>query len=152
MKKYTLEERYWQKVSVGSPSECWPWTGACNPKGYGHIVHNRKHVYAHRLAYEFANGPLPKGFKACHSCDFPGCQNPAHIFAGTHQDNMDDMVRKGRRIPAPGGAPTVTEDQVREIRKLCSGGMSYTAVAKIYPISRSQVSNIANFRCWLEIV
>jgi hypothetical protein len=53
-------------------------------------------VYAHRLAWEKANGPIPAGMYVCHTCDVPACVNVEHLFLGTQSDNMKDMAAKGR--------------------------------------------------------
>jgi hypothetical protein len=55
----------------------------------------------------------------CHSCDNRKCVNPDHLFVGTHQDNMDDMVKKGRagrNIGFKASNRKLTDDQVREIK------------------------------------
>jgi hypothetical protein len=57
---------------------------------------NRRMVYAHRLAYELAIGPIPDGLLVCHHCDQTLCCNPTHLFLGTPRDNSQDMVAKGR--------------------------------------------------------
>lgn len=98
-----LPKRFWKKVQYAE-SGCWEWTGCLNSMGYGRTFFGGKHVYAHRVMLEAAKGPL-NGLHALHACDNPKCVNPAHLFAGTHQDNMRDMVRKGRK--RGGGRPTV---------------------------------------------
>lgn len=32
----------------------------------------------------------------CHRCDVPACFNPKHLFMGTHKENTQDMISKGR--------------------------------------------------------
>lgn len=56
---------------------------------------NKLLVIAHRLSYEIFIGPIILPF-VCHHCDRPGCQNPWHLFNGTHANNMEDARLKGK--------------------------------------------------------
>jgi hypothetical protein len=92
--KRTLEERFWEKVQTGAG--CWEWLAVRDRRGYGQLGVNGKTRKAHRLSWEINNGPIPDGLFVCHHCDNPGCVRPSHLFLGTHQDNMRDMIEKGR--------------------------------------------------------
>lgn len=100
---------------------CWLWRGTIQTTGYGQIrVGQRGPVYlAHRLAWELANGPIPKGMLVLHHCDNPPCVRPDHLFLGTHRDNALDCIAKGRR-PKHHRPHTrmrkLSDDQVRAIR------------------------------------
>ena len=90
-----LEEphRFWAKVQVGSPDECWPWLGCRDSKGYGRAG---KRERAHRIAYQIVHGALPEDRLVRHTCDNPPCCNPAHLLIGDHADNARDAVERGQ--------------------------------------------------------
>jgi hypothetical protein len=101
----TVAQRLWARVDKsGRADSCWPYRGARNAKGYGKIYVGPPNAptpceYTHRAAYQLTYGPLtPEKPNALHHCDNPPCCNPAHLYAGTDQDNNRDMSRRGRNV------------------------------------------------------
>lgn len=105
--------RFWAKVNKNGPtmphmdSPCWTWTPSRNLGEYGRFRANGKFHKAHRLSWMIHRGEIPHdgsshGICACHRCDNPSCVNPAHLFLGTHADNVRDRELKGRRTPLSG--------------------------------------------------
>jgi hypothetical protein len=91
------EAAFWEKVQIGEPNECWPWTGGRSGDGYG--VHRLRDYFrssSHRIAYALANRAEPAEMHVCHHCDNPLCCNPSHLFLGDAKANAQDKVRKGR--------------------------------------------------------
>ena len=91
-----LADKFWEKVDVKSDSECWLWKGSVDRKGYGKFGNKYKTEISSRVAYKLAYGKLEHGESVLHACDNPPCCNPSHLFKGTQQDNVNDMIRKGR--------------------------------------------------------
>ncbi len=90
------QEKFWSKVDIGTPNECWLWTG-CVAGGYGAVMMDYKTYRASRLAYILHHGiELDYAQCVCHSCDNPLCCNPSHLWIGTRGDNWRDAMAKGR--------------------------------------------------------
>lgn len=83
--KLTLEQRFWQKVR--KTESCWEWIGSGNGKGYGRIWVDGRLRYAHRVAWELTNRPVPQDMDLDHRCGNRACVNPAHLRVTTRSQN-----------------------------------------------------------------
>ena len=90
-----IRQRFEAKFVCGNLQECWVWIAYKYPNGYGYF--SGLEGYAHRASYVLYKGPIPKGKYVLHHCDNPSCVNPSHLFLGSQTDNMQDMIRKGRK-------------------------------------------------------
>lgn len=110
----TTEERFWPKVSKGSPEECWRWNGAENGSGYGRFHLGGRSVAAHRVAYELMVGPISEGLVIDHLCRNPSCVNPAHLEPVTGRENtlrgMSPYAIKARWTHCKWGHEFTTEN------------------------------------------
>jgi DNA-binding XRE family transcriptional regulator len=75
---------------------CWLWTGALDERGRGRVWRNGKIMIHHRAVWEILIGEIPQGALLCHHCDNPQCANPSHLYVGTDQSNVNDMMQRGR--------------------------------------------------------
>lgn len=80
-------------------SGCWLWDRAVGNHGYGVMRRSDgSTITAHRFAFEEFIGPIPEGANVLHRCDTRSCCNPAHLFAGSQLDNVQDCIAKGRFV------------------------------------------------------
>lgn len=150
------QDRYWAKVKVLGEDECWIWRPEVPflASRYGTIYIDGKNVRPHRAAYILANGPISDTDEVCHKCDNPRCNNPKHLFLGTHQDNMIDAAKKGRMKPPKGEShhlSKLTPEKVFEIRRLRADGVSVKALAIRYGVSKSSLSAVCTRKTWKHI-
>ena len=90
-----------RRVGRGRPGvekrgNCWIFLGALDSSGYGSINRGAFRGKAHRYVWSVIVGPIPSDMHVLHACDNPACVRPAHLWLGTHTENMQDMQAKGR--------------------------------------------------------
>lgn len=147
----------WKRVDKRSPDECWPWTGYTS-NGRGRLdIGNEKGVYAPRAAYLSSNpGTIDlhdDGTReqcVCHHCDNPICCNPAHLFIGSHAENMADKKRKGRVSRSRHRAKLTPEDVIH-MRQQKKAGATKKALALLYEVSEATVSGALYGRYYLDV-
>ena len=155
--------RFWSYVDKsGGPDACWPWM-RCLSTGYGafHIgISRSSRMHAHRLAYCLTTGEEPEA--VCHTCDNRVCCNPSHLFGGTRDDNVQDMVRKRRhylhvdptRSPkdVATGKAKLQDDQVRAIRiEYATTIPNQYHLAGKYGVSQRTINKIVNRTGWSHV-
>jgi hypothetical protein len=142
--------------------ECWLWTGPRNAHGYG-VFHYRadgvdRRILAHRYAHLMATGVDAADLLVCHRCDNPACVRPDHLFAGSHAENMRDMVQKGRwdsperraskcageRMPNA----KLTAEAVRAAREEVAHGGAVRSIARRLGVSRTTLKNAVSGTTW----
>lgn len=134
------------------PEGCWEWCGAIGFGGYGQFsLRNTGTFRVHRMAYKLATGIDPVGFQVAHTCDNRRCCNPKHLFKVTPEENMQDMISKGRKVVKHGESHKLhklTEREVLEIRKRPA---SYSKMAKQFGVSIGLICHIVLRRTWKHI-
>jgi hypothetical protein len=133
----TLKQRFENKFTRKSNSECWEWEASIDPKGYGRIIINGINNCAHRVSYQIYIDD-PKEFHVCHHCDNRKCVNPDHLFLGTNLDNIIDKTIKGRAFKK------ITIDYRPIIIEAISSGYTITSVAKYFNVCREAIKYIIN--------
>lgn len=107
--------RFEAKRYARSAGQCTPWLGAVSSTGHGSFraaslpgPSRRGTVPAHLFAYQLAHGVIDRpGWTAaedpvvCHTCDFHGCTNPAHLRLGTAAENRPSGHYAGAIRTAP---------------------------------------------------
>ena len=150
--KKSKERRFWKYVK--KTKTCWLWVGCENGYGYGVIGTGikGKNIGAHRLSWQIHNGEIPKGLWVLHKCDNPPCVNPKHLFLGDNKINCMDLKQKGRNLFGERhNMAKLTDKKVKEIKNLFATNTG-EKIAKMYGVTKSNISNIKCGRSWKHII
>lgn len=146
------QDRFMKYVDKTGLNGCWNWIGAID-QGYGKFRIDDKNIPAHRASVLFFHKQNINfsGLLVCHKCDNTRCVNPDHLFLGTHQDNVDDKMRKGRHNTGRGEAykhAKLTDEKVLYIRD-CE--KTSEQLAKELNVSTSNINAIRSGKRWKHI-
>ena len=137
-------------------SGCIEWIAGRDRWGYGTMWFNRKHRGAHTMSWFFNHNAFPvKGKILLHSCDNPKCVNVQHLREGTHQDNSNDKVSRGRQAFLKGeknGQSKLKRYQVDEIRAKINNmdlPITIAALAREYKVGEQTIRDIVQNRTWV---
>lgn len=85
-------DSFYADVSKSGPTwngaPCWEWTGAIAANGYARKTIRGRSQSAHKISWQLANGPVPKGLCIDHLCRNRRCVNPAHLEAVSQGENL----------------------------------------------------------------
>ena len=120
---------------------CWICTShARNQSGYPRITYKGKYPHMSRYLYEKNYGKIPDGLIIRHKCDNPNCINLAHLELGTHKQNAQDCIDRGRQpVGEKHHCNKLTEEQAKFILKSDIGprelgrkyGVAHTTIIRI---------------------
>ena len=136
--------RFWNKVKVipeSNSDACWEWQGATMPNGYGVASIGKSET---QLAHRFSAGLTQdiEGQTVLHVCDNPLCVRPDHLRVGTQQDNINDMISKGRKNTK------LNRVAVLDIR---SRQLSRPEYALKYGVTVGTIGDVQRRRVWQHI-
>jgi hypothetical protein len=138
------ESEFWAKYEWRDG--CLEWTGSRYADNYGRVwvPGQRRHVRAHRIAWELSHGPTR--LHVLHHCDNPPCG--CHLFVGSDKANSDDKILKGRLVLPPlrygttNNKARLTTQEVTDIRERYRAGETQTALAREFGAHQTTLSLI----------
>lgn len=145
--------RFLDKIAPEPNCGCWLWTAGMDRHGYGKftMAGQRTHIPAHRASWLLHNGEVPSGLFVLHRCDVRSCVNPDHLFLGTNDDNMADMVAKGRSPRSRGEKNPRAKLTEAQALALLRDRRPVREVAAAFGVSRSTVGMIRCGRNWPQL-
>jgi len=145
-------DRFWSKVSIRDPDDCWEWQASSDPHGYGQFFLNGRNYRAPRVSAYLAgmtglNCRCPKMDNVLHDpekCNNPVCVNPRHLRVGTRQDNERDKKIAGTFVAPPRTDTTGRrkhKDKISQIKTLRAQGMSLRKISKATDVPYTTVQS-----------
>ncbi len=148
----SIIDRFWSKVDIGFPDQCWEWQASRREKGYGQLWDGKFNWRSHRFVYTLEHGTIPDGMFVLHKCDNPACCNPRHLYLGTAQDNSTDMKRRNpnhkRNVTrAHRDASPLNWSIVKDIR---SSDLSPRVLSEKYGVSTDCIYGVLANKSWAD--
>ena len=152
--------RFWAKVDKSGPvpkhrphlGRCWLWAAGVRGDGYGAVaLPGHKQMSAHRFSFTLEFGD-PGELQVLHKCDVILCVRPSHLFSGTIDDNMADMVQKLRSNHGVDvNTARLTEADVFEVRHRYNSGERAVDLALEFRVHDTTIWRAISGRTWKHL-
>lgn len=134
-------------------NNCWTINKYKNGNGYRRYrkKENGKFTgfYLHIESYKMHKGEIAEGLVVRHICHNRACFNPEHLDIGTPKQNSEDTVKANKQAKGTKIAQSkLNEEQVLEIRKLYSEGMTQIELGKMFDVNASNIWAIVHGKTW----
>jgi hypothetical protein len=147
-------QRFWEKVDIKGPDECWNWRGSTTStcgEGYGKFRTGEKMELSHRLSWSIhSEKSIQANMDILHKCDNSLCINPKHLYLGNHFDNMSDKFRRGRaNIMSVRGSYKFYSGEIWLIFKLLKAKISQRRIAQMFKCNHGTIYYINKFESFI---
>jgi len=153
-------ERFYSRIDTieeGPDTGCWKIDYAKDKDGYSTFSINGTKIGSHRFMYLIHHPDEEEkidNLYVCHSCDNRWCVNPDHLWLGTNDENMADMVNKNRQAKgSDNGNSSLTENDVEEMLINIQSGYfrSTIEIMNHYDIKSFMVHSILRGEYWTHV-
>lgn len=131
-------------VNVEWNGECLEWQRSVSGDGYPKIKVDGKPWRVSRVILKLENGTVEN--QALHTCDNEMCVLYAHLYDGTHKQNMEDASSRGRLKPFKQIGLTnpnayLSDGDIEQIRNLyATGEYTHRQLAYMFKTSPTSVA------------
>lgn len=148
------EAAFWARVNKSDG--CWLWTGAKTNAGYGITRRSGRTELVHRTSLMLSGVGIPGDMVVRHHCDTPLCVRPDHLAVGTHKDNTQDMMARGRNrhgevLGEKHPCHRLAAADVALMKLLRECGVKLSSLAGLFGVSQARVSQICLGQAWKHI-
>lgn len=116
------------------------------------LIRVSRYVYIHHVVAELTYGPREEGLWVLHKDDVKTNNVPSNLYYGTPSQNQSDSQHNGRAVLG-GDRPQakLTEDDIPEIRRLASAGVSGRKIGRRYGVHQTLISMIVRGERWSHV-
>ncbi len=155
--KAKTAEEYLLRKSVAQSNGCIYFTSPLNIGGYGKIgatqwAKKYRINSAHQLAYILTYGEYDRQLIICHKCNNRRCINPDHLYAGTVQDNSNDMVNSGRSLIGSLNHQSKLTDESARYILINKDKYSLDELAEQLGVTKGTIWKVINRYNWRHVV
>lgn len=144
---YKEGRNYIEDQVIKQENGCWEWPGGTSQR-YPLTSVGNKSIRLNRFAWETYKGKIPEGMNVLHTCDNPRCINPEHLWLGTQQENIHDMLEKGRGQKGLRCPKLTPADVVAMKERFNAGGCTYRGLAREYGVDVRWMRGIMQGEKW----